>query len=86
MTKNNDIDRYEYSGHGIRFNRKGEVLRGIGFVRNIIIFGLEMGSPHADNKKKHILTLGEGPPQGLDRATLITENRYSINFTENNFV
>ena len=45
LTKNNDIDRYEYSGHGIRFNRKGEVLRGIGFVRNIIIFGFEMGSP-----------------------------------------
>ena len=87
LTENNDIDRHEYSGHGIRFNRKREVLRGIGFVRNIIIFGVEMGSSvHADNKKKHILTLGEGPPQGLDRATLITKNRCSINFTENNFV
>ena len=39
---------------------------------------------HVDNKKKHILILGECPSQGLDGTTLVAEKKYSINFTENN--
>ena len=39
---------------------------------------------HFDIKKKDILILGEGPTQGLDFTTLTAENKYSINFTENN--
>ena len=37
-------------------------------------------SAHIDNKKKEILVLGIGPPQGLEH-TLNTEKMYSINFT-----
>ena len=37
-----------------------------------------------DNRKKHILTLGEGPMQGLDDTTLTAEANYSINFTQSN--
>ena len=36
-------------------------------------------SPHIDNKKKDILVLGKGPPQGLEH-TLTAEKMYSINF------
>ena len=38
-------------------------------------------SVHVDNKKKDILTVGEGPIQGLDGTTLTAEKMYSINFT-----
>ena len=34
-----------------------------------------------DNRKKHILTFGKGPTQGLEH-TLSAEKMYSINFTE----
>ena len=37
-------------------------------------------SAHIDNKKKDILVLGIGPPQGLEH-TLTAEKMYSINFT-----
>ena len=38
-------------------------------------------SVHADNKKKDILILSEGPIHGLDDTTLTAEKKYSINFT-----
>ena len=36
----------------------------------------------ANNQKKDISVLGEGPTQGLDKTTLTAEDKYSINFTE----
>ena len=36
------------------------------------------------NRKKDILTIGDGPIQGLDDATLTAKAKYSINFTESN--
>ena len=44
-------------------------------------------STHIDNKKKDILVLGRGPPQGLEN-TLTAEKMYLINFTvtKKNFV
>ena len=36
---------------------------------------------HADNKKKDILVLGEGPAQGLDGITITAEVKFSINFS-----
>ena len=35
-------------------------------------------SVQADNKKKYILILGEGPTQGLDGTTLTTENHIQL--------
>ena len=35
-----------------------------------------------DNNVKDILIIGEGATQGLDDATLITEAKYSVNFTQ----
>ena len=53
--------------------------------RNIIIFGGDMSSTvHIDNKGKDILTLGDGPAQGLDATTFTVEARYFINFTQSN--
>ena len=56
LTKNADIDKYEYSGYGIGFDRKGSFsFPGGGYGQNVIIFGADMSSSlHIDNKKKHI--------------------------------
>ena len=65
MTKNNDIDKYKYTGYGIGFERKGTFSVGSGFGRNCIIFGVDMSSSlHVDNNKKDILILGEKRTQG----------------------
>ena len=37
-----------------------------------------------DNRNKHILTLSEGPMQGIDDTTLTAEAKYSINITQSN--
>ena len=53
------------------------------WVRNVIIFGVDISSSlHIDNKKKDILILGIDPMQGLDDNTLTIEAKYSINFQD----
>ena len=82
LTKNSDIDKYGYSGYGIRFDRRSSFLfLGGGFGQNVIFFGVDMSfSAHIDNKKKDILILGKGATQGLEH-TLAAEKTYSIHFT-----
>ena len=82
LTKNADIDKYGYSGYGIRFDRHESFsFPGTGLGRNVIIFGVDMSSStKIDKRKKDILILGKGPTQGLEH-TLIAEKMYSINFT-----
>ena len=83
--KNVDIDKYKYSGYGIRFDRPGFFSHHSGGTgRNVIIFGVDMSSStKIDNRKKDILILGKGPTQWLEHV-LSAEKMYSINFTENN--
>ena len=54
FTKNADIDKYRYSGHGIGFDRKSSFsFTGGGFGQNVLIFGVDMSfSAHIDNEKK----------------------------------
>ena len=84
MTKNADIDKYGYSGHGIGFDRKSSFLfpRG-GIGQNVLIFVEDMSfTPHIDSKKKDILVLVKGPTQGLKKCTgKNAEQMHSINFT-----
>ena len=56
LTKNTNIDKYGYSGHGIGFDRKGSFsFPGGGYGQNVLIFGVDVSfSAHIDNKKKHI--------------------------------
>ena len=45
LTKNADIGRYGYSGYEIGFDRHGRFsFPGTGLGRNVIIFGVDMGS------------------------------------------
>ena len=70
LTKNSGIDKYKYSGYGIRFNRhvfyshlSGETSRNVTIVR------VDMSSStKVDNKKKYILILGKGPTQVLEHT------------------
>ena len=82
LTKNADIDKYQYSEYGIRFDRKSSFsFLGGGFGQNVIIFGVDMSpSTHVDNNKKNILILDKDPLQGLEH-TRTAENMYSINLT-----
>ena len=82
LTKIADIDKYRYSGYGIRFDRRSIFpFPGGGFDQNVLIFGVDVSfSVHVDNKKKGILVLGIGPTQGLEHA-LTAEKMDSINFT-----
>ena len=80
LTKNADLDKSKYSGYGIEFHSRSEVLfRDGSFGKNIIIFRADISSSvRIDNKNKDILILGEGPTQGLD-TTLTAEVKYPIN-------
>ena len=51
LTKNADIDKYGYSGHGIGFDRGGSFsFPSGGSGRNLLIFGVHMSLPaHIDN-------------------------------------
>ena len=82
LTKNADMNKYQYSGYGIGFDGKSSFsYPSGGFGQNVIIFGVDMSSSaHFDNKKKDILILTEGPTQWLEH-TLTAEKMYSINFT-----
>ena len=82
VTKNSDIDKYQYSGYGIGFDRGENVsFPGGGLRQNVINFGVDMSSfVHLDNKTKDILILSDSPTQGLE-YTLTAEKMFSINFT-----
>ena len=82
LAKNTDIDKHQYLGYGIGFDRKSSFsFPGGEFDQNVLIFGADMSSyVHVDTKKKDMLFLGKGPTQGLEH-TLTAEKMYSINFT-----
>ena len=82
LTKNAEIEKYNYSGCSIGFDRRAIFLfPSGGFGQNVLIFGADMSSSiHIDNKKKDILVVGREPTQGLE-STLTAEKMYSINFT-----
>ena len=82
MTKNADVNTYEYSVYGIGFDRTPSFSFPCGeFGQIVLMFGADMSSSaHIDNKKKDILVLGKGPIQGLEH-TITAEKMYSINFT-----
>ena len=85
LTKNTDINKYKYSGYGIRFDKhRSFSFPGTRLGRNVKFFGADLSSStKIDNRKKDILILGKGPTQGLEH-TMSAEKMYSINFTEHN--
>ena len=86
LTKNTGIDKYKYSGYGIRFDGHAFFSQSSGGTRkNVIIFGVDMSSStKTDNKGKYILILGKSPTQGLGERSLSAKKVYSIDFTKVN--
>ena len=84
LAKNNDIDKYKYSGYGIGFDSGGTFSFPNGsFGENVIIFGVDMSSSvHANNKINNILFLGKGFVQGINGTAICAGKTYSINFTK----
>ena len=59
LTENVDIDKYKYSGNGIKFGTKKSFFFGNGFGCNLIIFWVDMSSyVHVANKEKDNLIIG----------------------------
>ena len=88
MTKTSDVNKYKYSGYGIRFDRKSRFsfLCG-GNGQNVIILGVDMNSSvHVDNKGKINLILGKDRMQGLGEHSLTAEKMHSINFSNDNII
>ena len=83
LTKNSEIDKYEYPGYGIGFDSKGTFSHRSGTNGvNLVILGAGMGfSVHANNKTKNVSIVGEGFTQRLEDTTLYAKKMYPINFT-----
>ena len=81
FTKNADIDKYEYSGYGIGYNRRSSFsFPGSGFGQNVLIFGVDMSfSAHIDNKKKDISSMKSSNTR--IRTYFNCRKNDSINFT-----
>ena len=56
LTKSADIEKYNYSGYGIGFDKRSSYsFPGGGYGQNVLIVGADMGSSaHIDNKKRYI--------------------------------
>ena len=53
VVKNNDEEKWVYSGYGIAFGGKGSRSFGIDYARNVVIFGVDTSSSsHINNCKK----------------------------------
>ena len=80
LTKNSDLDKYNYTGYSIGFDSRSEFIFTDGsFGKNVIVFRADMSSPvHVDNKRKDILVLGKGPTQRLDGNRLTAETKLVI--------
>ena len=82
LTKIADIDKYGYSGYGIRIDRETSFSFGNEVGKNVIIFGVDMSSSaKINNRKKDILIIGKGHTQQLGHM-LCAEKLYLINFTK----
>ena len=82
FTKNDDPDKYEYSGYGTRFDTHQQIFLSNGeWGENTVILGVDSSSSvHADNKK-NILVLGD-PIDGLDDGTITAEAKCSPSITK----
>ena len=67
IVKNNDKEKYVYSGSGIAFDGKSSRSFNDDFAGNVIIFGVgNSSSSYTDNLRNDFLILGEGDTFGIN--------------------
>ena len=78
LTKNNDVEKYQYSGYGTGFYSRGTFSHPTGsFGQNALNFGADMSSSaHATNRANRILILGKSLTQGIGN-TLCRKNVFN---------
>ena len=84
LTRNSDIDKYQYSGYGTGFDSRGTFTYPSGGTGvNVIVFGVDMSSNvHSTNRAKSILIFNRSLTQGLEDISLYTEKMYSVNLLQ----
>ena len=76
IVKDNDKEKYVYSGYGIEFDRKGERNFDNNYARNVIIFGVDdSSSSHTNNLKNNFSILGEGDTFGVNGSFSAPEKK-----------
>ena len=80
--KNSNKEKYACSGYGITFNSTDWWSFGNGSARNVMIFGLDSLSSHADNSKNNFLILGLGPTFRNDGNFGSPQKKLIINLTK----
>ena len=93
IVKNNDKEKYVYSGYGIAFDGKGGWSFDNETARNVVVFGVDNGSSsHADNFKNNFLVLGEWDTFGIKvgphppkKVCFILFNESSLQMLKNAF-
>ena len=77
IVKNNDKEKYVYSGYRIGFDGKGSWSFGNDFARNVVIFGVDnSSSSHTDHFKNDFLILGKGDTFGINRSFGALERKF----------
>ena len=82
VEKNNDKEKYVYTGYGITFDSAGSWSFDNGIAR---MFDVDnSSSSHADNFKNNFLVLGEDPTFTVNRMFGSPDKMFSINFSKGN--
>ena len=83
VVKNNDKEKYVYSGYGITFDSAYSWCFANETARNGIIFGVDnSSSSHVHNPKNNFLVPGEG--FGINGGVGWAKKKFSINFSKAN--
>ena len=83
MVKDNDKEKYMYSGYEIAFDGKGSLSFNDGFARNVTILGVDnSSSSHTENVTSAFSPLGKGDTFGINGSFDAPEKKIGINFSK----
>ena len=83
IVKNNNKEKWVYSGYEIVFDGKGEWSFGQKYAVNGVIFDVDSSlSSHIDNHKNIFLVLSVNDTFGINGTFVAPEKKFSINFSK----
>ena len=86
--KNNNKEKWVYSGYGIAFDGKGEWSLGDDYAKTVVFFCTDFlsSSPRIDNPKNKFLVFGEEDTFGINGNFGVSEKKFSITFSKANTI